>query len=213
MNDQMNTIFGWVLASLGIALGGSIIAGKVFTPIEGVGYVIVAEEEGAVADSGPSLAELLAVADPAAGEQVFARCSTCHTVEQGGANGIGPNLYGIMGLPIGNHAPGFGYSAALSGHGGNWTWENMDAWLTSPRAFADGTSMSFAGLGNPEDRANLMAYLNAMGSNLPLPEVTAAEAAPEGEDAVTEGEGAEAGADEAAPAAAEAEVEAAATAE
>lgn len=185
MNDQMNTIFGWTLASLGIALGGAIVSGKVFTPIEGEGYIIeVAEEEGG-ADAGPSLAELLAAADPAAGEQVFARCSTCHTVEQGGANGIGPNLYGIMGATIAGK-PGFGYSAALSGKGGNWTWEDMNAWLESPRAYADGTSMSFAGLGNPEDRANLMAYLNSMGSNLQLPEV---EAAPEGEEIDGAGEG------------------------
>ena len=91
------------------------------------------------------------------------------------------------GKPIGKHAAGFAYSSALSSHGGDWDFANMDAWLTSPRNFANGTKMSFAGLGNPEDRANVIAYLNSMGSNLPLPEVEAAPAEEAGEiDAVDE---------------------------
>ena len=116
------------------------------------------EEEGA-ADSGPSLATLLASGSASAGEGVFAKCTACHTIAQGGADGIGPNLYGVMGTGIGQHVAGFAYSSALSGHGGEWNFENMDAWLTSPRAFANGTKMSFAGLSNPEDRANVILYL------------------------------------------------------
>jgi cytochrome c len=76
---------------------------------------------------------------------------------------------------------GFPFSDALKKVGGTWTFEQMDHWLTSPRTFANGTKMSFAGLSKPEDRANVIAYMNAQGSNLPLP---AADAAPEADEAV-----------------------------
>src|SRR5690606_20036923 len=118
-------------------------------------------------------------ADIAKGEQSFAKCISCHTINQGGATGIGPNLFGIVGLPIAQHEPGFAYSNVLASHGGNWTFENLDEWLKSPRAFANGTKMSFAGLGNSEERANVIAYMNAMGSNLPLPAVEVAQPEPE----------------------------------
>lgn len=194
MNDSMNTIFGWVLASCGIALGGAIVAdiyfhgGNAALP-EGAspGYVIDAPEEGATADAGPSLATLLASGSAEAGEAVFAKCSACHTITQGGADGIGPNLYGVLGTNIGAHAPGFAYSSALSGLGGTWTYENMDHWLASPRAMADGTKMSFAGLGSGEDRANVILYMlaNGGGPALPTPEP---EAPAEGDAAAVEGE-------------------------
>ena len=172
MDARTNTIFGWTLFGGVVALGLSSISGHVFDSErpEELGYVIEGvEEEGG--EEGPSLAMLLSTADVAKGEAVFAKCTACHTIAQGAPNGIGPNLWGIMGKPIGQHAAGYAYSPALADHGGDWDFENMDAWLTSPRAFANGTKMSFAGLGNPEDRANIIAYLNSMGSNLPLPEV------------------------------------------
>ena len=188
MDGRTNTIFGWTLFGGVVALGLSSISGHIFDAErpENLGYVIEGVEEEGGAE-GPSLAMLLSTADVAKGEAVFAKCVACHTIEQGGPNGIGPNLYAIMGKPIGKHAAGFAYSSALSGHGGDWDFANMDAWLTSPRNFANGTKMSFAGLGNPEDRANVIAYLNSMGSNLPLPEVEAAPAEEAGEiDAVDE---------------------------
>ena len=201
MNDRMNTTMGWVLGSAAIALGGSIVAGIAFESElpEAPGYIIEAPEEVAGGDAGPSLAELLASGTAEAGEGVFAKCGACHTINQGGANGIGPNLYGVMGTNIGEHAPGYDYSSALSGHGGVWDIESMDAWLQSPRGFADGTKMSFAGLGNGQDRADIILYMIANGGGPPLPAVE--EAAPaEGEEAA-DGEAVEAadtGADEAA---------------
>jgi len=149
---------------------------------EPMGYEIAgveAEGEGGGA-GGPSLATLLASADVAAGEKVFAKCTACHTINQGGSNGIGPNLYGTLGEEIAVGKGGFPFSDALKKVGGTWTFEQMDHWLTSPRSFASGTKMSFAGLSKPEDRANIIAYLNAQGSNLPLP---AADAAPAGDEA------------------------------
>ena len=124
----------------------------------------------------------------AAGEKVFSKCAACHTINEGGAQGIGPNLWNSMGVPHA-HVAGFAYSDALASIEGNWTWEAMDAWLKSPRRYADGTKMTFAGLSKPEDRANLMVYLNNQGSNIALPDVPAeepAEEAAEGEAAAAE---------------------------
>ena len=132
------------------------------------------------------LPNLLAAADAAKGEAVFAKCAACHTINQGGANGIGPNLYGTLGEAIGQGKGGFAFSDALKNVGGNWDFDKMDHWLISPRKFAAGTKMSFAGLSSPEDRANLIVYLNAQGSNLPLPKP---EAAPAGDAAAAPAEG------------------------
>lgn len=171
-----NTIAGWVLFGGIAALGFSIASGKYFHAgkhdrPEVMGFVIEGvETSGAVADAGPPLEALLASADIAAGQKVYAKCAACHTINEGGANGIGPNLWNSMGQPHG-HVAGFAYSEALKSIPGNWDWASMDAWLKSPRRYADGTKMTFAGLGKAEDRANLIVYLNAQGSNLPLPAV------------------------------------------
>lgn len=173
MSDRFNTAAGWALFAAIIALGGGIISSKMYHSDrpEPMAYAIEgveAEGEGGAA-SGPSLATLLASADLAAGEKVFAKCVACHTINQGGANGIGPNLWDTLGVPIAEGKAGFAFSDALKKVGGSWTFEQMDHWLTSPRTFAPGTKMSFAGLSKPEDRANIIAYMNAQGSNLPLP--------------------------------------------
>jgi len=180
MADRFNTAAGWTLFAGIIALGGAIVSAKVFHDErpEQMGYAIEgveAEGEGG-GDTGPGLNTLLASADVAAGEKVFAKCAACHTVNQGGANGIGPNLYAVMGDPIGHGRGGFAFSDPLKSKGGQWSFDNMDAWLKSPREFAPGTKMTFAGLGKPADRANLIAWLNTQGSNLPLPAPDAAPA-------------------------------------
>lgn len=185
MADNSNTIAGWVLAAGIVALGTSIVFGKVFhseVPGEGKqGYVIQGVESGEGGAAAVPLATLLAGADAAKGEAIFAKCKACHTVDAGGANGIGPNLHAVLGKKHG-HIPGFAYSEALLKAPGMWDWENMDKWLASPKKYAPGTKMSFAGLGNAEERASLLLYLNSQGSNLPLPPPPAeGEAAPEGE--------------------------------
>ena len=178
MSDRTNTIFGWILFAGIVALGLSILSGKYFhandpEPPEQFGYAIQGAVDEGGEEAGPDLGTLLASADVAAGEKVFAKCTACHTVNQGGANGIGPNLHAVLGTPIGKHVPGYAYSSALSGHGGAWTYENMDAWLANPRAFASGTKMSFAGLSKPEDRANVIAYMHANGGGPAFPEPAA----------------------------------------
>lgn len=192
MQDSRNTIAGWVLAGGIAALGLSIISGKVFHADkperpEKLGFVIEGvEASGAEAVAEVPIATLLASADAAKGEKVFAKCGSCHSINSGGANGIGPNLYGVLGKPHGSVA-GFAYSDAIKGKSGPWTFEAMNSWLTSPKAYADGTKMSFAGLGKAEDRANLMAYMNTQtASPLPLPAAPAPEAAPAAQDAAAE---------------------------
>ncbi|SEM91171.1 cytochrome c [Sphingomonas gellani] len=184
MDGRNNTIAGWVLAGCGAALGLSIVGGMLFhggRP-DKMGYPIEGVEEGGAGGGAAEvpIATLLASADPAKGADVFKKCAACHTINQGGANGIGPNLYATLGEPVGQGKGGFAFSDALKGVGGNWDFDKMNAWLTSPRKFAAGTKMTFAGLGNPQDRANVIAYLNSQGSNLPLPAAPAPGAAKDG---------------------------------
>ena len=191
MADNSNTIAGWVLAAGIVALGTSIVFGKMFhseVPGEGKqGYAIQGVESSEVgAVAAIPLATLLASADIAKGEASFAKCQACHSIEAGGANGIGPNLYATMGKKHG-HIASFNYSEALLKAPGMWDWENMDKWLLSPKKYAPGTKMSFAGLGNAEERAALLLYLNSQGSNLPLPPPSTEVAAPaEGEAAAAD---------------------------
>lgn len=172
MDDRTNTIAGWVLAGCTTALAASIGAGMYFHTErpEKMGYAIegVVEEGPGGAAAAVDIATLLPAADAAAGAEQFKKCAACHTIAQGGANGIGPNLWASMGKPHG-HVAGFAYTDALKGVPGNWDFKAMDAWLTSPRKYAPGTKMTFAGIGNAQDRANLLVYLNSQGSNLPLP--------------------------------------------
>ncbi len=125
-------------------------------------------DAAAVVEEGPSLATLLASADVAKGAKVARKCVACHTFDEGGANGTGPALFGIVGRPIGQTA-GFAFSDGMAGLGGEWTFDRLDTFLEKPSAYVPDTKMSFIGLRKPKDRANLLAYLNGQGSNLPLP--------------------------------------------
>lgn len=174
MDIKTNMIAGWALAASAAALGFAIVGGIIFhgERPEKMGYAIEGvEAEGGVgaAEAQVPIATLLAAADPAKGADVFKKCAACHTINQGGANGIGPNLYHTLGEGIAQGKAGYGFSDALKGVGGAWDFEKMNAWLLSPRKFAPGTKMTFAGLSNGQDRANVIAYLNSEGSNLPLP--------------------------------------------
>lgn len=125
-------------------------------------YVIDTGEAdgGGEAEEGPDFAELLASADPAKGERVYGKCRACHKVEDG-ANGTGPHLYGVVGRDVGS-VDGFGYSGSLVAVADVWTPENLDGFLADPKGYAPGTKMSFAGLKKVEDRANLIAWLDAL---------------------------------------------------
>nr|WP_246415874.1 cytochrome c family protein [Novosphingobium taihuense] len=101
------------------------------------------------------------VGDAAKGEAIFAKCKACHTVDQGGANGIGPNLFGVYGEPVAGDRGGYAFSDALKGKGGNWDDATLDAWLAGPAKFAQGTKMTFAGISDAQQRADVIAYLKS----------------------------------------------------
>jgi cytochrome c len=182
MDSRSNVIAMMVLGAGIVALGSTIVAGEVFKQEkpEKMGYVV----EGVEAEAGGEapavvvpIATLLTTADPAKGAEVFKKCASCHNAAQGGANGIGPNLWGIIGNKHA-HSPTFAnYSEGMKAMPGVWDFDAMNAWLTKPSAYVKGTKMNFAGLSKPEDRANLIAWLNTQGSNLPLPAAPAAAAA------------------------------------
>ncbi|MFL6750431.1 MAG: c-type cytochrome [Sphingomicrobium sp.] len=193
MKDRQNTINGWVLFAGVVALGASIVAGEVFHserpekmgyPIEGV------EVEGEGAEAAKPIEFYLAAADATKGEQVFKKCAACHNADKGGANALGPNLWGVLGEPVGK-GHGFAFSEALASKGGAWDWNNLSEWLSNPKKFAPGTKMTFAGLSNPEDRANVIAFLNAHSdAPRPLPAAPAETAEAAGDKAAAEAEGA-----------------------
>jgi len=139
------------------------------------------------------------VGDPAAGEKALTQCKACHTFEEGGPARVGPNLWNIVGADIAG-SEGFSYSDALAGIEGTWTIEALDQWLESPKDFAPGNKMTFAGVKDEATRKNIIAYLQMQ--------------QPEGEIGQTAGApAAEAASDTAEPDAAEAEATGAAPAE
>lgn len=186
MDNRFNTIAGWVLGAGIVLLGATLVTGEIFRAErpEVMGFPIagVVEEGAGAAEAEQPIAFYLQTADVGRGEAQFRKCTSCHTINQGGANGLGPNLYGVMGTGVAQHAPGFNYSDPLRSHGGTWDWDTMSAWIKSPRAFAEGTRMSFPGLSDPQARADLLLYLNSQGGSLQLPPPPAA-AAPAGNEA------------------------------
>jgi cytochrome c len=181
---ELNKIMGAVLATCLGVLSVNMAAGAIFAPTLPAtpGYAIaVPEQAGAGTETAkPEPAEPIAVrlanSDPKRGEAAAKQCASCHTFEQGGANRVGPNLYGIVNRAKAAVA-GFNYSAALKERGGDWTFENLDGFLAAPRSYLPGTTMNYAGMGRGGQRADLINYLNTLAAS-PAPLPTAAEAAP-----------------------------------
>jgi len=193
MSDlTFNKIAGGLLAT-GLAIFGlrelSTIAFESHPP-EKPGYAVAVVEEagegGAVAEVAPDWGSVLLLpANITAGQAVSAKCASCHTFTQGGANGTGPNLFGTLGKKPGTH-PGFAYSAAMTGEGAAhpiWDYDEMDAFLKAPQKHIPGTKMTFVGLKKQEDRIAMIAYLHTLGSTLPVPAPKPPEAAAPAADA------------------------------
>jgi cytochrome c len=181
---EFNKMAGAVLGTaLGVmALG--IIAEGIYAPAEPEkpGFAIAVAEapaEGGATEAAvvPPIAERLQTADAAKGATISKKCQACHTFEKGGPAKVGPNLFGVVGGPVA-HMAGFKYSQAMLDHKAKeptWTFEDLDKFLTSPKAYIPGTLMAFAGLPNPTDRANIIEYLRENSdSPVPKPAVTAA---------------------------------------
>ncbi len=178
MSFEANKIIGAILASMILAMVSGIIANALVRPmpLAKPAYLVAnapteaAPGAASEAKGGPEPIEpLLASADVNAGKEVAKKCAACHTFDKGGANRIGPNLWGVIGEPI---AEGHGYqfSSALAAHKGAWNVDELNQWLWNPQSFAKGTKMTFAGLPKAKDRADVIAYLNSLSdSPKPLP--------------------------------------------
>lgn len=194
-NKVAGVVIGAVLAVIGIKEVGHLLvpthaAHELTAENTSYPFDFAAIESGAGAESEPveqgptDYGLLLAAADISNGERVARRCAACHTFDQGGANGVGPNLWGVVGRPVASHE-GFNYSDALHGLGGDWAYERLDHFIESPASYAPGTAMSFRGLGDLGQRIDLIAYLHSLSDNpLPFPDPLPAEG--EGESAAAE---------------------------
>lgn len=150
---------GSLLIFLLIGMGAEAIF---YSEEEVVAYSIAVEEASPAAETPTEevdVATLVAAADPAAGESIFRRCAACHTLE--GSNAVGPYLNGVVGREIAS-VEGYNYSEALTSLEGPWGDEELYYFVGNPKEYAPGTKMNFAGLADPEDRADLIAYLAAV---------------------------------------------------
>jgi cytochrome c len=182
---ELNKILGAILGTCLITLALSIGAGAIFAPEKPAkpGYAIAAKEPGSekAAPKAPEqpIEALLATASVEKGQQTAKQCQACHTFEKGGPNRVGPNLWGIVGDNRGEGRGGFNFSAAMKAKGGKWTFDELNKFLTDPRAYIPGTAMTFAGLSRESQRADVIAFLDKQSDNpVPLPKAAANAPAP-----------------------------------
>lgn len=160
---EITKLVGAICGSLLVFLLIQMAAGAIFnTHSDVVAFAVEAPEAaGGEAPAGEEadVGALVAAADIAKGETVFKKCAACHKLD--GADGVGPHLNGVVGRAVGSIG-GFAYSDAMAAHGGDWTADQLFAFLANPKKDVPGTKMAFAGLPKPEDRANVIAYLESV---------------------------------------------------
>ncbi len=173
-NLEVNKVAAAILIAGLLAMASGKIADFLYHPVEEPktrGFKVeVAEEttggEAAKVEEVIDIAALMAVANADNGAAIFKKCGACHSADKGTGHKVGPNIYGTLGAAKAHHAD-YAYSAALKGKGGNWTYEDMFAFLKKPAAFVPGTKMTFAGIGKPTEIADLVAYLRKQNDNPP----------------------------------------------
>ena len=186
MSDlTFNKYAGAVLATAFIITGLVQLSSGVFSPekVAKPGYLVEVTEDAAGAAAAPEVppdwGTVLQKADLKNGEAVFEKCKSCHNADNGGANGTGPNLWGVEGHAPGSH-PGFAYSDGMKAFGAKqpvWDYQHVYEFIKGPQKYINGTKMTFVGLKQPQDRIDVIAYLHAQGSTLPIPAPNPAAAA------------------------------------
>jgi cytochrome c len=176
LNKVLGAVLGTCLVLLAINLGANALFAT--EPPAKPGYkIVVAQAQTGKAEPKKQetpLPVLLAHASVDKGKQIARQCEACHTLGKGEPNKVGPNLYNVVGAPVAEGRGGFGFSAALKKKGGKWTYDKLFEWLKDPRGYAPGTLMTFAGIQNPQQRADVIAYLRTLSPNPePLPKVEA----------------------------------------
>lgn len=173
VNKIIGAVLGTFLLLFAINLASeALFPGRESSAHDEAGAEAAAESaEPASADAAAPAEEVpLAVALTAGkaenGEKVFKKCAACHSVDAAAGNKVGPNLHGVVGRKVASVA-GFGYSPALSGHGGEWTYERLDHYLANPKEAVPGNKMAFAGLKKVTDRADILIYLKASSPDAP----------------------------------------------
>ena len=177
---ELNKIIGAVLAACLIVLVTSFTADALFSPQmparPGFAIAVKGEAEGGAKEAAAAPSEpiekLLQTASVEKGAAAAKKCQACHTFAKGEKNGVGPNLYGVVGDKKGE-GRGFNFSAAMKGKGGTWTIDDLNQFINSPKGFVPGTAMGFAGIQKDSERADVIAYLNSL-SDSPAPLPTAA---------------------------------------
>ncbi|HEY0331063.1 MAG TPA: cytochrome c family protein [Rhodopseudomonas sp.] len=178
---ELNKVLGALLATCLILLVSNFAAQAIFTPrkVDKPGYDIAVKEVAppAAKDAAPAAAsepieKLLQTASVERGSAAAKKCAACHTLDKGGPNRTGPNLFGVVGRDRATE-PGFNYSAAMKAKGGKWTFDELNAFLANPKGYVPGTAMGFAGIPKDSERADVIGYLRTLSDN-PVPIPTAA---------------------------------------
>ncbi len=182
---EVNKIAGGVLGTLLLTMALGLFSGFIYAPPvpTKAGYDLPAAAaegggEGQAKTAAPAepLPMLMAKADVGKGESFAKACGACHNFEKGAAAKVGPPLYGVIGREVAS-VPGFSYSDSLKSKGGSWDYEKVNAFITSPKAYAPGTKMTYAGESDPMKRADIIDYLHTLSDN-PMPLPTPTDAAP-----------------------------------
>ena len=125
-------------------------------------------ETSSVSSESGNIMALFASTNAQEGAKVFKKCAACHSIAEGGANKIGPALWGVVGRKAGSISD-YKYSKAMAAYEKSWSFEEMNGFLIKPKDWIQGTKMSFAGLKNAKERAAVILYMNEnSGSPLPL---------------------------------------------